>query len=390
MANTADVLKCVEDSHTSGLYRKRGPVIVSGRDALLQDIEGRQYIDCVAGHGAAAVGHSNAMVAEAVSRQAARLITCPESFYNDKRAEFLGILAGTLPEGLRRFFLCNSGTEAVEAAIKFARVATGRQQIVAAKRGFHGRSLGALSATWEPKYKEPFVPLVPGFKHVTYNDLDSMREAVSEQTAAVLLEPVQGEGGVHVADNDYLHGVQQICQEAGALLVLDEIQTGSGRTGKMFAFEHSDVIPDMICLAKAVAGGVPMGVVAVGERLGTLPKGVHASTFGGNPLACAAGCAALTYIIEENLPKRAHDLGLHFFDRLRAIHSPLVREVRGKGLMVGVEIKAKNARYLEALLDRGVLALSAGSTVIRFLPPLVIQKQQLDFVADQLEKVLCT
>lgn len=385
---SSEAISRAEGRHTSGLYHKRGPVIVSGRGAKLKDADGKEYIDCIAGHGVANVGHANPVVAKAISAQAHTLVTCPESFHNDSRAEFLSKLAGLMPPTLDRFFLCNSGTEAIEGAIKFARLSTGRKQVIATKRGFHGRTLGALSATWDPKYREPFVPLVPGFGHVPYNDVEALEKALGPETAAVIVEPVQGEGGVHVPDSSYLSSVQDLCHKNGSLLILDEVQTGFGRTGKMFGMEHFAVVPDILCMAKGIAGGVPMGAIAFGSRVGSLARGVHASTFGGNPLACAAGSASLAYLTEMNLPKRAAVLGEHFKNRLCQISSPLIREVRGLGLLVGVELKKKVAPYLEALMGRGVLALPAGVTVIRFLPPLVIEQQDLDIVASQLEAVL--
>ena len=237
------------------------------------------------------------------------MLVCSNGYYNDKRAELLSTLMRIAPAGMERAFLCNSGTEAVEAALKFARAATGRTKVIAAMRAFHGRTMGALSATWRKEYRKPFEPLVPGFEFVPYNRLERMEQAVDEETAAVILEVVQGEGGVMPAAAGYLEGVQALCQERGALLILDEVQTGFGRTGRMFACEHHDVQPDLVCLAKAMAGGMPMGAVLIGQRVGPLPKKAHGTTFGGNPLACAAASAAIDFIESENLPQRAAELG---------------------------------------------------------------------------------
>jgi len=376
----------VEDAHTSGVYAKRPVAIVRGQGARLWDAEGREYIDCVGGQGSANVGHANPAVAQAIADQAQTLISCQEMFYNDKRAALMERLCGLA--GMPRVFLSNSGTEAVEAAIKFARLHTGRTGLVAAMRGFHGRTLGALSATWEKKYRGPFEPLVPGFSHAPYNDLDSLADLVSEQTAGVILEVVQGEGGVNPGNAEFLAGAQALCREHGALLILDEIQTGFGRTGKMFAYQHYGLEPDLLCLAKSIAGGLPMGATLIGARLGQLPPQVHGSTFGGNPLACAASLAALDYIEQNHLPERAAKLGAWFKERLSQIRSPLIREVRGLGLMVGIELKQKVTPYLQALMARGVLALPAGLTVMRFLPPLVIQQEDLAAAADAVEAVL--
>ncbi len=378
----------LEDGHTSGVYTKRPLVIVRGEGAKLWDVQGREYIDCVGGHGVVNVGHCHPRVVAAIKEQAERLITCPESFYNDRRAELQAELVRIAPPGLGRVFLCNSGTEAVEGAIKFARLTTGRPGIIAAKNGFHGRTLGALSATWRPQYRRPFEPLLPGFVHVPYNDADALEEAIGQDTAAVILEVVQGEGGVRPGSGDYLRRAQTLCRERGALFILDEVQTGFGRTGRMFACEHHGLEPDMLCLAKAIAGGMPMGAVLLGSRVGELPGRAHGSTFGGNPLACAAALAAIRAIEEEALPQRAAELGGYFISRLRAMDSPIVREVRGLGLMVAIELKRRARPYLAALMERGVLALSAGPIVMRFLPPLVISVEDVDTVAEQVAEVL--
>ena len=377
----------IENQHAAGVYAKRNIVLVRGSGALLYDEQGREYIDCVGGQGVANLGHAHPAIAEAIAVQAQTLISCPEMFYNDARATLTARLTALLP-GLWRVFLCNSGTEAVEAAIKFARVSTGRAEIVAAMRAFHGRTFGALSATWNKRYRQPFEPLVPGFSHVAYNNLEKLDQVVTEDTAAVILEVVQGEGGVHPGSAEFLHGAQAVCRKQGAMFILDEVQTGFGRTGKMFALEHYGLQPDLLCLAKSIAGGVPMGAVLVGERVGEIPTGIHGSTFGGNPLAAAASLAALDVLEKEGLPERAAQSGAYLLARLRDIRSPLIRDVRGMGLMVGIEIKQKVAPYLQELMERGVLALPAGLTVIRLLPPLVISKEQLDRVVEALQEVL--
>ena len=386
-----DEIIALEDRHDSGLYSKQPVVLVRGEGARVWDAEGREYIDCVGGHGVANVGHANSAVIQAVTEQVRRLVICPSGFYNDQRSQLLAELTRVAPPGLERAFLCNSGAEAVEAALKFARLSTGRTKIIAAMRSFHGRTFGALSATWRKEYRRPFEPLVPGFHFVPYNRLERMRQALDEmgeETAAVILEVVQGEGGVIPGDGEYLRGVQALCRERGALFIVDEVQTGFGRTGRMFAGQHYGLRPDLMCVAKSIAGGLPMGAVLIGSRVGELPKKVHGSTFGGNPLSCAAALATIRYIEAEELPQRAAELGTRLMAGLRAISSPLVREVRGLGLMVGMELKGKVAPYLAALADRGVLALSAGATVMRFLPPLVISAEDVDTVVEQVAAVL--
>jgi acetylornithine/LysW-gamma-L-lysine aminotransferase len=360
---------------------------VRGKGATVWDRDGKAYIDCIAGHGIVNIGHSNEAVVAAIEEQASRLITCPGVLYNDTRALFLEKLVGVAPARLKRAFLCNSGTESVEAAIKFARFTTKKTGFVCAMRSFHGRTLGALSATHVPKYREPFEPLVPGFSFVPFNNYAKLEEAVSGDTAAVMLEVVQGEGGVHVGNGDYFRKVQKLCRERGVLLVIDEVQTGFCRTGRMFAFEHFSLEPDMVCLAKAIAGGVPMGAVLCSDAV-EAPVGRHGTTFGGNPLACAAAIAALDFMLENDLAAAAAEKGEYFEKNLDAGSLAKVREVRRLGLMIGIELKEKVKPHLLSLMDEGVLALPAGATVLRLLPPLTITHEELDTVVAAIRKVL--
>jgi len=376
-----------ENKHTSGLYIKQPIIFIRGQGASLWDVNGEEYIDCSAGHGVANLGHAHPKIAAAIAEQSAQLVTLFETYYNDKRAALMEKITSLVP-GLDRVFFCNSGTEAVEAALKFARLSTGRTHVIATMRGFHGRTMGALSATFNKKYKEAFEPLVPGFSHVPYNNLEALDAAVTDQVAAVILEAVQGEGGVYLADPVYLQAARRVCTERGVLLILDEIQAGLGRTGRLFAFQHSGIIPDMVCIAKSLAGGLPMGAVLFGDPVMNLAPGLHGSTFGGNPLACAAALAALSVIEDEDLPGQAATKGAYLMEELKSMQSPLIREVRGLGLMVGIELKQKVAPYLQALQDRHILALNAGLTTIRLLPPLVITHEQLDRVLAALVEVL--
>ena len=375
-----------ENRHSAGTYPMRDLVLVRGSGAHVWDDQGRQYIDCVGGHGVGILGHCPPDVTEAICEQAAQLVICPGIFYNDRRADLLHRLAELT--GLERAFLCNSGTEAVEGAFKFARLSTGRPGIIAAMRGFHGRTMGALSATWNKHYREPFEPLVPGISHVPYENIDRLETAVTEETAAVILEVVQGEGGVRPGSAEYLQAAQKLCRERGALLIIDEVQTGFGRTGKMFAFQHALIQPDILCMAKGIAGGVPMGAIALGERVTGIHGGVHGSTFGGNPLACAAALATLQVLQDQDLPAQAAEKGAYLQDRLAEIDAPAIREIRGLGLMVGIELRSRVQPYLEALIDKGILALPAGSTVLRLLPPLVIETADLDRVVEAVADVL--
>ncbi len=388
MINTA-AIQSLEDTHTSGAYPKRPLTVVKGAGSTVWDEHGNSYIDATSGQGVALLGHSHPAVVEAISQQAATLITCPEIFYNDRRAELYALLATITPEGLNRFFLCNSGAEAIEGAIKVAVLLTGRSGIVAAKRGFHGRTLGALALTWNPKYREPFAAITSDtVSHIAYNDLAAAAEAITENTAAVVVEAVQGEGGVYPVDPDFLRGLRQLCDERGALLILDEIQAGLGRTGRWFAFEHAEVIPDVIALGKGIAGGVPMGAVCWQESLGTIPGGSHGSTFGGNPLACAAAIATLTTLRDEKLPQQAAETGTWLLEQLQAMNHPQVREIRGQGLIIGIELRGRVTPVLKRLQELGVLALPAGLNVLRLLPPLIITRDELQRILSAVREAL--
>jgi len=387
LRSTADLI-AAEDAHTSGLYTKRAVVLVRGEGATVFDSEGRAYIDCVGGQGIANLGHGNAAVADAIALQARTLASCTELFYNDRRAELYDVLAGILPPALDRYFLCNSGTEAVEGALKFARAATKRAGIVATMRGFHGKTMGALSATWGPEYRDLFGPLVPGFSHVPFNKPEALDAAITTDTAAFIFELVQGEGGVRPATPEFAHEAARLCAERGALLIVDEVQTGFGRTGTLFAIEQYGVAPDILCLAKSIAGGMPMGAIAFSRKVGDLAKRSHSTTFGGNPLACAAAIAAIGEIGRRDLARNARDRGAQLMEGLRAIRSDRIRDVRGLGLLVGVELKENAASALRALQDEGVLALGAGPTVVRFLPPLVISEEQIERVLAASRKAL--
>ncbi len=377
----------IENKHTSGVYAKQTLTIVRGQGASLFDVNGVEYLDCSSGHGVANLGHAHPKIAEALYKQANTLITLFESFPNDQRAMLMEKITALVP-GLDRVFFCNSGTEAVEAAFKFSRISTGRKNFIAAMRAFHGRTYGSLSATFNKKYREGFEPLLPGVSHVSYNNIEALDKAVNEETAAVILEVVQGEGGVYPASLEYIQAARRICDERGALLIVDEIQTGFGRTGKMFAIQHFGVTPDLLTCAKSLAGGVPMGAVLIGGNIKNLVPGVHGSTFGGNPLSCAAANAALNVIIGEDLPGQAAAKGAYLMEKLKKIQSPNIREVRGIGLMVGIEMKQKVAPYIKALQEKKIIALNAGMTVIRLLPPLVITYEQIDHLVDVLTEVL--
>lgn len=379
----------IEDQHTSGGYSKRPLTIVRGDGSTVYDDAGNAYLDLTSGMGVALLGHAHPAVAAAIADQAAKLITLPEIFYSDRRAELYALLSEILPGDLHRYFLCNSGAEAIEGSLKVARLLTGRTGIVAAKRGFHGRTLGALGLTWNQHYREPFVGWTPdNVTHIAYNDLSAAEAAITDQTAAVVVEAVQGESGVYPASAEFMQGLRRLCDERGALLVVDEIQTGLGRTGRWFGFQHADVLPDIVALGKGIAGGVPMGVVAWRASLGQIEQGTHSSTFGGNPLACAAAVAALTTLREIDAPGRSAELGAWLLGALRERDLPYAREVRGVGLMVGIELRGRVTPAIQALQERGILALVAGKTVLRLLPPLIITPDELRRTVEAVDEVM--
>ncbi len=382
-----DKLNTIEDLYSVDLYAKRGIKLIKGQDVYVWDSEGNKYIDCTSGQGVAGVGHANPAVADAIAKQAGQLLTCTGSFYNDQRAKLIEKLVDISPAGLERVFLCNSGTESVEAALKFARLSSGKTDFVCAMKGFHGRTMGSLSATYNPKYRNDFQPLVPGFEFVPYNNFDKLVEKTTENTAAILLELVQGEGGVYPADKNYIMAVQKYCRDNNVILIIDEVQTGFGRTGKLFACEHYDLKPDIFCLAKALGGGFPIGAVLTKSDI-KLAKGMHGTTFGGNPLASAAALAAVTFIIEQKLPENAAHVGKYFLDNFSKYNINLVREIRQIGLMIGIELKVKAKPFIDKLQDEFVLALPAGSNIIRLLPPLTITRKHMDTVIAAMVKVL--
>lgn len=379
--------KGLEKQYEFDVYPKRDLVLVRGRNAKVWDDQGKEYIDCVAGHGVANVGHCNEKVVAAIEKQARQLISCSGIFYNDARALILQKLVSIAPRSLKRAFLCNSGSESIEAAIKFARFTTKRKDFICAMRGFHGRTMGAMSATFNPEYRKDFEPIVHGFHYVPFNHFGKLKETVNDDTAGVIMEVVQGEGGVNIGNGEYFADVRKLCDERGILLIIDEVQTGFCRTGKMFACNHFDLEPDIMCLAKAIAGGLPMGAVLCSDKV-QIPFGKHGSTFGGNPLACAAAIAAIDYMLENRLDEQAKDKGDYFVGKLKEHEFANVREVRNLGLMIGIELKEKSTPYILKLIEKGVLAMPAGATVLRLLPPLTISQEELDFVVEKLVEVL--
>lgn len=386
---TPEEIVALERQYATGVIPVRDLVIERGEGATLIGADGTRYLDLASGQGVAALGHGNEAVADAITRQARALSTLTQSFPNALRAGLAKRLCDMLPGEMQKVFFCNSGAEAVEGALKFSRMATGRKAFVACKRGFHGRTMGALSATWSEKYRGPFEPLVPGGRHISFDNVEALVEAVTTETACLIVEIVQGEGGVRPGSQAFFDAAQARCQETGTLLVVDEIQTGFARTGRWFASEHFGVRPDIITLAKAIGGGLPMGAVACGARVQGFGPGLHGSTFGGNPLSCAAAMAALDEMERLELPAYVEQLGQHVRARLEAEKPKLVRQVRGLGLMIGIELRKKARPYLNALLAKHqILAIPAGPTVLRILPPLVVTREEMDRAVDAILDVL--
>lgn len=379
--------KALIEQYEVDVYPRRDVILVKGKDAHVWDEKGNGYIDMAAGISVANIGHANDKVVVAISRQAATLITCPNTYYNDTKALFLEKLFSVVPKNFTKAFLTNSGTEAIEAAIKFARINTKKTKFIAAMKGFHGRTFGALSATYKKEYREGFEPLVPGFNFVPYNNFEKLVELVDDDTAAIILEPVQGEGGINIGHKEYFQKVRKLCDEKNILLIIDEIQTGFCRTGKMFAIEHIGIEADMMTLAKSIAGGFPMGVLLCSDKI-KIEKSKHGSTFGGNPLACAAGLASIDFMLESKLWEQAEAKGKYFKEKLEKLELSKVREIRIIGLMIGIELKDKVQPVLEELLKSYIVALPAGTTVLRMLPPLVISYEDLDKVINVLGELL--
>lgn len=363
-------------------YARQPIVIVDGRGAVVKDVNGREYIDCVAGIAVNNVGHCHPKVVSAIKKQAERLIHTSNMYYTDPQARLAEKIVAITP--MDRVFFCNSGTEAVEVALKLARKASGKTDFIATEGSFHGRSLGALSVTSKEGYRKPFEPLMPGVTFVPYDDAEAIDDAITPKTAAVILESIQGESGVRISSDDYLKAVRDICDDTNTLLILDEVQTGFGRTGKWFGFEHWKMEPDIMTMAKALGGGFPIGAMAAREEIAQkFQVGDHASTFGGNPLACAAALGAIN-ALEDGLIKQSEKLGDYFVKRLKELKHDYIREVRGRGLMIGMELNMSGDAIVDKAREGGVLLNCISDTVLRFVPPLVINREQIDKVVEVL------
>ena len=380
-----------EDQYMGNLYQRFPVTIEKGVGAHVWDVDGKEYIDCMGGYGVALVGHQNQRVNNAIKEQIDKIITVHSSLYNKTREEFLKTLIGLTPKGLTQVHLNNSGAEAIEAAMKFARKFTGKKGMVAMKGSYHGKSFGALSLTFNPKYRKAFAPLVEKVSFASYGDMESLRSVVDDDTAFIILEPIQGESGIIVAPDNFLQQVRELCDEKGILLIFDEIQAGLGRTGRLWACDHWNTAPDILCLAKGIAGGVPMGATLVRpDILASMGKGEHSSTFGGNPISCAAGTAALKALTEDGLIENSEKMGKLFregLEKLKENHT-MIREIRGKGLMIGIEMKFEVRDILMGLIKKGVLMLYSGRNILRILPPLVISEEDVTKVLHALDTII--
>ena len=380
-----------EDQYLGNLYQKFPVTIEKGHGSHVWDINDKEYIDCMGGYGVALGGHRNERVVNAIKAQIGRILTVHSSFYNKTREEFLENLIKVAPKGLSQVHLNNSGAESVEAAIKFARKFSGKKGMVAMKGSYHGKSMGALSLTFNPKYRESFQPLVEKVSFSSYGNIDELRATVDKDTAFVILEPIQGESGIHVPPDGFLQDVRKLCDENKILLIFDEIQSGLGRTGSMWASNHWETVPDIMCVAKGIAGGVPMGVTLVRpDILSVMKKGEHSSTFGGNPLSCATGTATIQALTQDGLIENAKNMGQKLRQGLEELKSKhkIIREVRGKGLMIGVELKFEVKDILMEGIKNGLLLLYSGRNILRFLPPLVISEEDITKTLKILDELL--
>lgn len=368
-------------------YKRHPIVLKEGKGAILRDIYGKEYIDCVAGIAVNNVGQCHPEVVKGIKKQVEKLIHTSNLYYTEPQVKLAEKLVSI--SGMEKIFFCNSGSESIEAALKLAKKSTGNKKFIAAEGGFHGRTFGSLSLTFGHKYRKGFEPLIEGVKFVRYNDTEAIRKAIDEDTAAVILEPIQGEGGVRVPSEGYLREVREICSEKDVLFILDEVQTGFGRTGKWFCKDYEGVKPDIMAIAKAMGGGFPIGAILTRNGV-EFEIGEHASTFGGNPLACAASLASIKVIEEEGLVERARVLGSYIIKKLTAevgdIH--LIKEIRGKGLMIGIELTMPCEDIVKKMLERQILINCTSNNVIRLVPPLVIGNREIEKVLSVLKEVL--
>jgi acetylornithine/N-succinyldiaminopimelate aminotransferase len=372
-------------------YKRLPRVIVKGEGCYLWDADGNKILDMFPGWAVSGIGHCHPKVVAAIRKQAGELLHIDNTFYSEQQGELAKLLSERGFGG--KCFFCNSGAEANEGALKLARLATadGKYKFITAEGSFHGRTFATVTATAQPKYHEGFLPLLPGFVYVPYNDIAALEKAFTDEVCAVMIEPIQGEGGINVATKEYVEAIRQLCDEKGAVMIFDEVQTGMGRTGKWFAYQHYDVEPDIITLAKALGGGVAIGAMMAKEELAAkLVPGKHASTFGGNCIACAAGIAVVDAIEEDNLLENAVKMGEYAKDKLEQLGEKydIIKEVRGKGLMIGVQLASPGAEIVDKCLARGLRINCTNNTVLRFMPAMIVTKEQIDEAINILDSVM--
>jgi acetylornithine/N-succinyldiaminopimelate aminotransferase len=372
-------------------YKRLPRVIVKGEGCYLYDAEGNKILDMFPGWAVSGIGHCHPKVVDAIRKQAGELLHIDNTFYSEQQGQLAKLISERGFGG--KCFFCNSGAEANEGALKLARLATaeGKYKFITAEGSFHGRTFATVTATAQPKYHEGFLPLLPGFVYVPYNDINALEKAFTDEVCAVMIEPIQGEGGINVATKEYVEAIRQLCDEKGAVMIFDEVQTGMGRTGKWFAYQHYDVEPDIITLAKALGGGVAIGAMMAKEELAVkLVPGKHASTFGGNCIACAAGIAVVEAIEEDNLIENAVKMGEYAKHKLEQLGEKydIIKEVRGKGLMIGVQLSSPGAEIVDKCLARGLRINCTNNTVLRFMPAMIVTKEQIDEAISILDSVM--
>ena len=390
----SQTMMMLSEKYIANTYARYPIVLVRGKGTRVWDIEGKEYLDFVAGLAVCNLGHCHPKVVKAIQDQAEKLIHVSNFYYIEPQIKLASLLCQH--SFADKVFFCNSGAEANEGAIKlarkFAKEKKGgeRYEVITMEGSFHGRTLATLTATAQEKYHKGYAPLMPGFKYVPFSDTEALRKAVDSKTCAIMLEPIQGEGGVNIPSEGYLKVLREICDEKGILLIFDEVQVGMGRTGKLFAYEHEGIEPDLMTLAKSLAGGVPIGALLMKEKIGeTFVPGDHASTFGGNPLATSAGIAAVSAMVEEGMLKNCQEVGGHFLTKLEKTKKkfPFVKEVRGRGLIVGMELKIEGGSIVKEMMQRGILINCTMGNVLRFLPPLIVTKEEVDQVVEALQEV---
>ncbi len=381
----------IEDQYLAKTYNRFPIMLVKGRGTKAWDSNGNKYTDFLAGIAVNLLGHCPPKIVKKLSEQAKKLIHCSNFYYIDSQLNYAKKLSKYLPDGVNKTFFCNSGTEAIEGAIKLARKATKKTDIIYMQNSFHGRTLGSLSATDKPKYQDPFKPLVPGFIKAKYDNIDSVKSKINQNTAAIIIEPIQGEGGINIPKKSFIKDLRKLCTDHGILLIFDEVQTGFGRTGHFFALEYFDVVPDIITMGKAIAAGFPMGAFsAKDEIMDIFNFGDHAATFGGNPLVCSVALESINLLEENNLVEKAKEMGKYFLDKLNKYKSnDLVKDVRGLGLMIAIELYDSNKvkEIVNEGLNNGFLLNQTSNTVLRFVPPLIISKEEIDDLVSFLDSI---